>query len=514
MTSRFEAAARFRAISGALLAALAAALWGSAASAATLAELARRLPDGANAVVVVDARGVYASALGQREKIAQRYADRFEAAPLLLPPSAERGVLASNLDLQTLRPAWEAAVIELGADPSLGDIARRRGGHSDVLAGMQVTWVGKLCILKFAPRTYGAIANATRQGAARWAADAKAGSTGELHPYLARAVAEGDAGPYHIILAVDLAEAFTHAHLAAAAAKSDALVGVPADQAAAILASVQGIKFGVKFGDSLTGRLQLDFANEVGPLTPVGRAVLLQAVGNAGASLPEFASWQFHGGTHSLALEGPLTDDGLRRMMSLLALDAATLENPEADQAASITASADAQKQSQALASQRYFRGVGKYIDDINRLERAGSLGQAVMWIENYARKVESLPAKHVDPDLAQYGAYVAQTFRSIVDQASGLATQADAAYQPVVSDYRIGYLPTARTVNYGGDFQRMYAPYGYAQVDPQATQQRMAQSDGEIAKAIQQAEASLQQLVKDHETVRQKLTEKYGVKF
>ena len=46
------------------------------------------------------------------------------------------------------------------------------------------------------------------------------------------------------------------------------------------------------------------------------------------------------------------------------------------------------------------------------------------MWIENYARKVEQLPTRNVDPDLLEYGKYVAQTFRAIVDEASGAARQ------------------------------------------------------------------------------------------
>jgi hypothetical protein len=166
------------------------------------------------------------------------------------------------------------------------------------------------------------------------------------------------------------------------------------------------------------------------------------------------------------------------------------------------------------VASLRYFRGVSKYIDDIDRLQKAGSLDQAVMWIENYARHVENLPKRNVDPDLLQYGAYVSQTFRAIVDQASGAISQWDAAGAPVVTNYRIGLLPTARTVNYGGNFQRMYAPFGYEDIDPQATQQNIEKSQQQIDQAVARAQTSLKQLVSDNQTVRSKMTARYGVQF
>src|SRR5262245_52259410 len=81
------------------------------ATAPTFAELARFLPDDVNAIVVVNASAMYASPLGQREGLKEKYADQFEAAPLILPPSAERMVLASEVNVATLRPEWQAAVM-------------------------------------------------------------------------------------------------------------------------------------------------------------------------------------------------------------------------------------------------------------------------------------------------------------------------------------------------------------------------------------------------------------------
>ena len=434
-------------------------------------------------------------------------------------------MLAADINLETLRPHWEAAVMQLSVEPPLADIARRRRGRLDMLPGTQAIWLGRqVCVLRFSAQLFGVISPATRPQAARWATAAKAadhndGSAGPLSPYLAESLGDVDSGAAQLLLAVDLANLFTEESLRAVAEKGEALHGIAPDVSAPILASIRGVKFAVTATDSLAGRVELDFAADAAPLAAVAKPLVLKSLAKAGAMLPEALEWTPEAGPHSLALKGELTPEGMRRMFSLLALDAAALEPDgsaaEPDEATSTTVAADAGKQAMGKASLRYFRGIGKYVEDLDRLRRAGSLDQAAMWIENYARKIDALPSKNIDPDLAQYGAYVAGTFRSIVDDATGLADQLDAANsEPVVANYHIGLLPTARTVNYGGDFQRMYAPYGYAEVDAEATSQSIEQAGQQAVQGLERAKQSLEQIVADHQTVRTKLTERYGIKF
>jgi hypothetical protein len=319
-----------------------------------------------------------------------------------------------------------------------------------------------------------------------------------------------------VVLAVDLTNTFAEGTIRARATNAEPLAGIALETAVPILASVQGVKFGVKMDESLVGRVQLDFTEEVGPLAAAAKPLILRILARAGAMLPEFNDWQAETDAHSLALQGPLTEDGMRRIFSLLEVDAGALgeEGQPQEQVATVAESPGAAKTAMGVASLRYFHGISKYVDDLDRLGRAASLDQAVMWIENYARKIESMPTRNVDPDLIQYGQYVAKTFYAIVDQAWGALDQADSAQQPVVTNYNIGFLPTGRTVNWGGNFMRMYAPYGHANVDVQATQQNIARSQEQIDAAVQQAKTTLTQLLSDHQMVRSKLSEKYGLKF
>ncbi len=501
-----------------LLAAAAGSLSWTTVVGAEFAELARRVPDDANAVIVVNAASLYASPLGQKEGWQAKYADAFEAAPMVLPPSAERGILSAEFDLASLRPDWQAAVMDLSVDPSAAEVARRRGGLADVIDGFEAVWFpGNICVIRFAPRVVGLLVPANRQEASRWAVDVKSGHTGSLSPYLEQAVGYADTVGTQVVLGIDLAGAFGEARVRAALADSQVLQGVSPDAAAKILASIQGVKLGVLVNDKLNGALRLDFSEDAAPLAPIAKPLVLKAVAKAGAMLPEFNDWTAETKGASIELRGDLTADGMRRIFSLLALDTGAIESPGAsvaETATTTTTSVDAAKASMGKASLRYFRGVSRYVEDIQRLERANSLDQAVVWIENYARKVESLPTRNVDPELIEYGKYVAATFRQIVDEASGAINQADAAQQPVVTNYKIGWLPTADTVNYGGNFQRRYAAYGNMDIDPQATQQNIQKSEEQLYQTMTQAKQSLSQLVADNATVRTKLTEKYGLKF
>ncbi len=489
-------------------------LGNNAANAAEFTDLMRRLPAGANAVVVINAAKVFASPLAQREGWQQKYASAFEAAPLILPPTATQCVMGARLDLESLRPDWQAAVMELAVDPTPADIAQRRGGTVDSLAAVDAIWLpGKACVLKFAPHTFGLLAPATRQQAGAWAAAAKSPDAAQLSPYLMQAVGYADAVGTEVILALDLRDAFRLEHIRAAVAKSDVLKGVSPDQATAILASVQGVKLGVLVGDRLTGQLQLDFAEDPAPLAKVAKPLILKLVGKAGAMLDEFAEWEPVVDAHSLALKGELTTDGMRRLFSILAIDAGAIDRSEPEEGPTPAAK---QPSPEAKASLRYFKALSKYVDDAQRIGRANSFQQAVFWIENYARKVETLPARNVDPELAQYGDYVAKTFRAVVDQAYGVAQKVENAENsnPEVKSYRMGLLPTGRTVNYGGYFTREYAPYGYADIDPSAGEHARQQTEDEVYRAIETARTTLTQLAADQETVRKNLTERYGLKF
>jgi hypothetical protein len=479
---------------------------------ADFGQLSNYLPTGANAVVVVNAEKMFASPLAEQEGWQMKFADAFEATPFILPPTAKQCIIAARLNSQSLHPEWQAAAMELAVDPDMAGVAKRRGGELKQLSGAQVVELpGQIWAAKFGERLFGVLKPASEELAARWIALAKDGAPDKLTPYLRQSVQFADTAGTDIILAVDT-EDLKEENVRSLVAASDILKGVPADQATKILASLEGVKFGVKVTDRMNGRLQFDFAEAPTALGPVVKPLILAIVGKAGAMLEEFPAWTGVVEGNSIALEGDLTDEGMRRIFSLLELNPVLVEPPTAYEPPTPAPTA---QEAMAKSSQRYFKAVSKFVESAQRLNRADSLGQALMWLDNFARRVQSLPTDRVDPELIDYGHYVAQTFQSIVDQASGIEQKlAQAEADSGVESYNIGLLPTANSVNYGGYRMREYVPYGYAQINPAAAQQRLQQTEEEAYQAIQSARDMLTKLAADHETVRKNLAQRYGLKF
>lgn len=513
--------------------ALAMSLGAPSASAGEFAELSRFLPSDANAIIVVNAEAMYESPLGKRENWRQKFSDASESTPMLLPPTAQRCILASQLDIDSLRPDWEAAAMTLSIDPTIQQVAQRRNGLVDAVGSFEAVWLANdTAILKFAPRTFGVLTPATRQEAHRWAVDVASPEIEPLSAYLQQALSYADSVGTEIILAVDLAGALPMASLRARAIDSVMLDSLPEAETVKLLTGVQGVKLGVLVRDKLQGRLQIDFADDTASLASVAKPLILAILGESGAMLDEFNAWTAEAKGKSLAISGELTADGLRRILSLLAVDASAVEQhetppaPPAPPASTGAAPAkpdaapvDAAKTAMIRASQRYFRAVGKYVEDAQRLNRADSLRQSVMWLENYARRIQNLPTRGVDPDLVKYGQYVAQTFGYVVGQAYGIENTQDAiAATEGPSEVRVGLLPTGRTVNWGNYYyEREYAPYGWATYNKQEQEQSADKRQkliDQIYKSVEEARQTLTQLVADQETIRSSLSQRYGVPF
>jgi hypothetical protein len=495
---------------------------GRPVQAQTFVELSRRLPEDANAVIVVNATAMYDSPLGKKENWRERFADAGESAPLMLPPTADRAVLAAELDIASLRPDWEAAVMTLSVDPTVEQIAAARHGATDVIAGIPAAWLPpNVCIVKFAPKLFGVLTEANRQEASRWIAEATDDTEVPLSPYLEHSVSYADTAGTQMILAVDLAGALRTDVVHAQVAASTALDPVDEATAAKLFADIQGVKFGVIVTDKLIGKLQLDFADDATSLAPVAKPLALAIVQAAGAMLPEFNDWQAAAKGSSLSLEGELTPAGLRRIFSLLSIDASVIRGDDDVTLQANTPAVAPPKQPPTeeeltrKASLRYFKAVDKYIQDSKNLNRADSIQQAAMWLENFARRIDNLPKRNVDPDLLKFGAYVSQTFRYVVDQAYGiedkLATMEE-PQQPVT--YQMGYVPTFRTVNWGGYFMRQYAPYYNATYDNNAYTQKLQKTADEVYQMRQEAAKTLAELQSNAETVRTNLSQRYDMKF
>ena len=112
------------------------------------------------------------------------------------------------------------------------------------------------------------------------------------------------------------------------------------------------------------GVLKIDFDRDASVLADVAKPLLLEILGEAGASIDEFADWKVKVTGKRITLEGVLTQSGLRRLFSFLEIDSTAVDAPEAKAASSD----DAMEPSvDAYTSLQYFQSVARYLNDLKQ---------------------------------------------------------------------------------------------------------------------------------------------------
>jgi len=519
------------------------------ARAATFDELLLLVPEEANALVMLNMDKILDSTPAQSGNWRKKLADLSESTSLLLPPSARQFLLATDLDIEHMQPRWQAAAMELSIDPSPREIAEHLGGILDSFPEPGVsdsgpTKIGAIwsqdhtCIVKFNAHQFGLLSPTNRQTAARWVRDTPRRELKDFSPYLRQAVGYSDRVGTEIIMAIDLEGILRWDDVRRAVDQSPLLKSIDHQKAAQILASVRGITLGIRLGKQPSGKLKIDFGQDTTLFQEIAKPLILKILAQAGASLDEFEAWTPEVREQQIAIGGPLTDAGMRRIFSLALLDASKLDtvphpgqtttpppgvstpkkkSPATGPQAADAPKADAQR-AMAHASRRYFQKVNKYLNDLERPRKNKTLAKVTLWMTNFARKIDRLPTYRIDPQMAAYGKYVASRMRDAVASIHGSQDRAATRIAgTTASDGKItvGMMPTYRTVNYGGYRTREYAPFAYGNVDIAGgwAKREKIQAE-ELGKGIEEAQKIMAEVNEEMYAIRKIMTDRYSLEF
>jgi hypothetical protein len=475
-------------------------------------ELLNKLPPAANTIVMLNAEHIFASDVATREGWKQKYDASYADAPLLLPPAAQHFVLASEMDLSTMKPRWEAAVTRLASDPSMSQIALTVRGQQDTVGSLEaVTTQRGAMIVKFAPRIFGLMQPGSRQAVSRWVRGASATSASPLSPYLKTQAEFPDRVGTEIIMAIDLTDSLNPERIRQAIANSEVLQKNSIDPAAAAraIASIQGVTLGARVTQRTFGVLKVDFAGDATPIAAVGKPLILEVLNEAGASISEFESWTAKAGPRQISIEGELTASGLRRLFSFLELDATSVAAADDASAPSGSQAASAD----AAASLKYFQAIQRHLNDLRHEEGARSYGTIALWFDKYARRIERLPILGVDKDLVDYGQFVVYRLRDAVDAIRGVGLRSGAQSAGVTGSYYSDYYVFDSAVNYAYNTAASPANVASAQVGA-AEAERRAIRQRERAQGSGDAR-SLMRVITDKTTdIRRQMTERYMIEF
>jgi len=290
-------------------------------AAADVNDLLSRIPPGANAVGIIDVDGVVSSPLGLKNDWKKKLANAYATKPLIVPPDAKKLVYASWIEPTTMTPVWEASVIELANAPSMDRIAKKERGFVDTIGDKQAAWAPmNAYFVRLDTRLLGALTPADRQFATRWAQ--MSGSRGELvSPYLQAAV-NGIDPKTDYLFAFDLSNAVAakRARMRLQSGEFESLIGKPINLNAIsnTIASIKGLTLQVDVDDQATGRCTVDFGRPASGLGEIAKPLLLEMVGRAGAMIDDFGAWKATTKDNSVVLAGNISNDGLRRLFSIV----------------------------------------------------------------------------------------------------------------------------------------------------------------------------------------------------
>jgi hypothetical protein len=496
-----------------VLAAIAAlAVWGRPSLADDeFQDLVNQIPRSANAVVLLNMEKAKQSPMGLREDWNAKIEEAFESGLFRVPPEAKRFVLASQIDFEFMEPLWNAAVIELSEDLSTTQIEKMRRGALDTIEGLPaIVRPNDTYIVKFAPKTVGAMSPANRQSVVRWIRDVRKSSPPPLSPYLQKAAVYSDKAGSEIIVAIDLDGVFSYERIGKyLKSKQEHLKKWGADllQLAALLDGVQGVRIGVRIGEEPSAMIVIDVRGDASIAESYAKPLLLQIMADRGGAINDLQSWKSKAQGHKISLAGKLSKSGMRRLLSIV-------ESP-ADESSTAEAQVSPGELPaiQAKASLKHFKAVTGMAGDLKAdMGNSKTLAQTSLWFDKYARRIERLPTLNVDAELVKYGSFVAHQLRqaSLAVKTMGINS---GSRQSQVTSGDVSYDAGTRWGSYGyyGPGYAPFDPYAQARAKDEQRRAIRAEEKGIAATDVQQIRQTIIAATAD---IRQKMTEKYQIQF
>ena len=474
--------------------------------------LIRRLPEGANAVVLIDVEQLLKSPLGKKENWREKHESQFQSGLLMVPPQTEQLVMAAHLDPQFMQTTWQTTLLELKYEPNLAKAAAMHKGSLDKVGGLDTAILpGDVFVVQFAPKIVGIGSPANRQNVGRWIAQTKGKSANRLSEYLTEAVKFAERGA-PIIMAVDLEDVFSESFIRSrlAASPEFAELKLDANALSKSLASIRGLSLGITVNEKRFGKLKVDFGSDIAIDDEAAKKMILHILGNHGAMIDEFSEWTAKVTPRQITLEGHLQPSGMRRLLSIFDTPP-SLQVPEPT---TESQTIDYKKELEAQTTKKYYRAVVSLVEDLRNKKGSGNstTGLIAKWYGSYAKKIDNLPLLNVDPECISYGKVVADMLRTAETSMRDIGPRAQMAADNVGTTYNTYSWSRPVGVTWAG----AYGSYGWANVaDDNATRDNQIKaSNAERMRGFADANLILQHIDQVSADVRRDMTAKHGIEF
>ena len=397
-------------------------------------ELAAHVPESANALALFNVDQVRQSNSASQATWKAEYEKLLREGRVSLPPGVSRCIAAAQLEIGSLEPLWEITLVDYDQEPDLTSIARLNHRQVESISGKPTVFVrDDLCMVQLGPTRMAALFPGNRQELSRWIKRTSSKKDVTISAYLGRALQYEVQGS-DIIIALDLEDAIDPERIRQGLAESPTVkkYGLNVDRVAALMNGLQGLVLGIRMGKEAHSKLRIDFSGDPSILGDAAKPLMLELAAKIGAKISDLGDWKATIEKQRVSLEGTLSPAGLRRVTSLIeppSSDVAAAEKSKEDESTDSSKPATKNKADSAasgsetaLASQRYFRSIQTLLDDLNAdVKSAVTIGQAGVWMQKYANRIDRLPSLNVDRDALNYGAYVSQELRAASAAVKGI---------------------------------------------------------------------------------------------
>ncbi|QDU09493.1 hypothetical protein [Gimesia aquarii] len=400
-------------------------------------DLLNRIPASANSIVVIDVSGMHASSLAKKEGWEKKHEAAYVERPIFLPPEADKIVIAAQLNFANdLGQNWELAVMDLQEPIPMRSIARAEGGYVDSINGLHAAWTpSDAYFVRLSTSVMGVMHPANRQAVSRWADFGRKNSSSVLSPYLSRATKVVRRGGPQIAMAIDLKDSTQPHKLEEGLKKSNVLKGneQKIKELTELISGIQGATFSVKLDSKADGELRIDFSSETAKFASLAKPMVLEIVDDLGVHLDDLEKWKVELKGKSIILSGSLTNDGMRRVFSILEIPSTKFSELKDEDLS------PGSPEKVAQASLTYFKSVAVLIDDLRKYLQTNR-DNHIVYNERYARKIDRLPILNVDEDLLAYGSKVAETLRGVALAKRAAGSRTGVRNSSVYGNYSYNY--------------------------------------------------------------------------
>lgn len=457
------------------------------------------VPESSNAIAVVRVKDLLASKLAKTEKWSDSNRQAYAAGLTAAPPWASMVIRSTNFRPGSQDIATTYSLFVSDRTITIGEIARHEGTKAETISGRPAVQSNRNAYFaSLGPKLIGSVDPADRQAAARWIREGASDTANPAVTYLTQTIKDFPAA--EMIIAVDLTDAIaTENALKWLQSLPEMAKANGLERVADLYSKLLGITLAVEVTDSITGRLELDFAEEVpADLQDATKLALFHFLTDAGADVTNLQNSTVKLEGKTLVLEIPMDVDGFQRVLSLIRSPHPDITNEQATNP----------NETNGVATLNYYDNVVHILNNLTRQSRnSTSYQRTATWHEKFAQQIEQLPTTGVDPEVVAYGYDTSKKLRSLASSLRGVPIEVNQLENSIRVDYNTTYMATGVT-----PFGFIYRPLF---VNPQTNLNDVRTQQATVVAQDQADREKVWLMMRDDQNdIATRMSKKYDLKF